>query len=578
MLSHTIEQGRVVSTVSRSLSFDDSFLSITCICTHTEFIIMATIDAGPWVTQALAVTIQDWKELGLGHDPETAPTGELDVLVKRVVALLLVRCAAKVAPLGTFPDLSTSNVCRSILMKRMSWPEQLDDNFVTQLTEFVKRILGGYKDVPYHNREHAYHVVISTNKLIDLMVIRQNTWSKKKPPVTFGLRNDPTALLALLFASLIHDVEHQGIPNRQLAVEDDRLAILYNDQSIAENWSIYIGFSELLQDEFQHLRTVLFPEKEEYQRFRKLVVNLVLCTDIASPERSQLVKSKWKEAFGDPVETIERKIQAENRRMSLTGQHVQFAPPQRRRGTGDSGVSDVSFERGEQGNFDDAEVSPSITPEHSASEDNGDTKLTVAVNTELNTSNHRWVSRQASMASRRSSTASRNSATSKYRQRLGILRTVDLSGETQEHYTRASMDTSSANISTVSIDLEEDQPDDLKAVVVLETLLQAADVAHNLQGWDHMVKFSSRLYNELRKSYVSKRGNDPEPRWFENQIGFLESYLLPLAHRLEDTGVFGPTVGESFALTVEDNRDRWLTEGYDVSVKTVKDGAEAYPL
>jgi hypothetical protein len=45
------------------------------------------------------------------------------------------------------------------------------------------------------------------------------------------------------------------------------------------------------------------------------VIDLVLCTDIASPERVQIVKSKWKEAFGDAKSTkntanLSRSIQA----------------------------------------------------------------------------------------------------------------------------------------------------------------------------------------------------------------------------------------------------------------------------
>lgn len=112
----------------------------------------------------------------------------------------------------------------------------------------------------------------------------------------------------------------------------------------------------------------------------------------------------------------------------------------------------------------------------------------------------------------------------------------------------------------------------------METLMTAADVAHNLQGWDHMVKWSGRLYMELRSAYQTERGADPQHRWFENQIGFLESYLLPLAHKLEDTGVFGDDVGTVFARIVESNRDRWLTEGYDETQTVIGDGAKRYPI
>jgi hypothetical protein len=128
----------------------------------------------------------------------------------------------------------------------------------------------------------------------------------------------------------------------------------------------------------------------------------------------------------------------------------------------------------------------------------------------------------------------------------------------------------------VGKDAMEDNVDDFKAAVVMETIMTAADVAHNLQGWEQMVIWSGRLYLELRKAFVENRGADPQARWFENQIGFLESYLLPLARRLEDMGVFGDEIGQTFAATVEANRDKWLVEGMDVTELIVEKGAEEY--
>lgn len=81
---------------------------------------------------------------------------------------------------------------------------------------------------------------------------------------------------------------------------------------------------------------------------------------------------------------------------------------------------------------------------------------------------------------------------------------------------------------------------------------------------------------ELRSAYIAGRGFDAQPKWFENQIGFLESYLLPLAHRLEDMGIF-QQLGPVFAEIVEGNRDRWLTEGYDVTQKLFAEGEAKMP-
>jgi hypothetical protein len=192
------------------------------------------------------------------------------------------------------------------------------------------------------------------------------------------------------------------------------------------------------------------------------------------------------------------------------------------------------------------------------------------------------------------------------RKRLGIRRTMDLSGESLEAYT-----SHNARGSSSPSDDDDDEPDELKAAVVMETILTAADVAHNLQGWDQvrvvfvillswvfaktgfgqpsrltslaslfdtakMVIWSGRLYFELRKAHILGRGIDPEANWFKNQIGFLECYLLPLARRLEDTGVFGEQTGQLFAQTVESNRDTWLVEGQEVTDAIVATGAETY--
>lgn len=474
---------------------------------------------------------------------------------------------------------------------------------------------------------------------------------------------------------------------------------------MAENFSLYLAFSEFLKDEFQTLRKTILREKtDDYQRFRRTVVDLVLSTDIASPERTQINKSKWKEAFGDPYETLERKMKlasmqnnqssveglrnslngsmAGSRRFSLTGKVV--AP---RRSSAMSAMSGVSFLGGtsladiggdlDVGEYTGEDESLSDTPE--TSENNGEDDLDynrvsrspVNMYGKMTTSNVTarsnnpapvagTYSRSASIQfannnslphsnvrrqfERRASAAATSVAgsvnTAKYRQRLGILRTVDLSGETIETYSRRGSMTSNvshtptagasvannnvvssisggtplpslsvepapagsvrqensigiinvfnpnANLTSSSnqglgnpeTDPAADMPDELKASVVMETIMTAADVAHNLQGWDHMVKWSSNLYLELRRAHVTKRGNDPSERWFENQIGFLESYLLPLARRLEDTGVFNENeIGLMFSTTVESNRDKWLTDGYDVAKQSIEDGLAKFP-
>lgn len=304
--------------------------------------------------------------------------------------------------------------------------------------------------------------------------------------------------------------------SRQLAVEDDRLAVLYNDQSMAENWSLYVAFSEFLQDEFMELRNVILPETDDYRRFRTVMVNLVLATDIASPERTQIGKSKWKEAFGDPFETVERKLQvASQMQNQASPDYRQYDSPGlkgktfvvKKRGSVISAISTSQLDKdtsGHEESFssnDDLMDGESLsgTPESSeATDDNALNYATQIIrevkndNTNSNTLNNKFERRMSSQSSH---------ATSKYRQRLGILRTVDLSGETLEAYDRRSSHhgnrDSAASIAPSIAPSEysepQEEPDDLKQSVIMETFMTASDVAHNLQSWQHMVRLSFGL-------------------------------------------------------------------------------------
>jgi hypothetical protein len=252
--------------------------------------------------QALAITVQDWKELGRGEDPRVAASSNLEEAAERITALLLVRIVAILSPAGTFKDLSTTTICRAALNETKAWcPGQLTMETVQDLRTYVTRMLRTYHDLPFHNFRHAYHVTISANKLMDLMLCTENSTGREsqspKPP-TFGLRDDPFALAALLFAALIHDAEHKGIANRRMVEERHELALQYNDQSIHEQRSLYLAFEEFLKEEYTDLRNVMFPNPEDYRDFRMAVVNMVLSTDLTNPERAQITKSKFKEAFG----------------------------------------------------------------------------------------------------------------------------------------------------------------------------------------------------------------------------------------------------------------------------------------
>ena len=273
---------------------------------------------------------------------------------------------------------------------------------------------------------------------------------------------------------------------------------------MAENWSLYVAFSEFLQDEFTELRNVIVPETEDYRRFRTVVVNLVLATDIASPERTQIGKSKWKEAFGDPFETVERKLQAAQAHASPGYRQVQSPGLQgktfvinNRQGPAISAISASRLDQScSMSNIecDLMDGSLSGTPDSTEVTDDDPRNYAAQIIRESKTNQ---VHTPTQKFERRMTSQNTATATARYKQRLGILRTVDLSGETLEaydrrsshHSTRVDCGASIAPSIAPSVYSEpQEEPDDLKQAVILETIMTAADVAHNLQSWQHMVR------------------------------------------------------------------------------------------
>lgn len=87
----------------------------------------------------------------------------------------------------------------------------------------------------------------------------------------------------MVLSALIHDVDHTGAPNAQLIKEGASIASIYNGKSIAEQNSVDLAWSLLMDPSFDDLRNTIYKTEDERIRFRQLVVNVVLATDIVSP-------------------------------------------------------------------------------------------------------------------------------------------------------------------------------------------------------------------------------------------------------------------------------------------------------
>jgi len=109
-----------------------------------------------------------------------------------------------------------------------------------------------------------------------------------------------------------------------------------------------------------------------------------------------------------------------------------------------------------------------------------------------------------------------------------------------------------------------------KATVVIEHLIQAADVAHTMQHWQVYRKWNMRLYEEMYLAFRSGRAEtNPSEFWYEGELGFFDHYIIPLANRLKNCGIFGVS-GDAFLNYAQSNREEWERTGKDVIAEFVQ--------
>ena len=109
--------------------------------------------------------------------------------------------------------------------------------------------------------------------------------------------SDPLTQFACAFSALIHDVDHTGVPNPRLIEENPEMSELYNGRSVAEQNSLDLAWNLLLEKNFDALRSTLCADDAELSRFRQLVVNSVMATDLGDKELKELRNGRWEKAF-----------------------------------------------------------------------------------------------------------------------------------------------------------------------------------------------------------------------------------------------------------------------------------------
>ena len=251
------------------------------------------------------------------------------------------------------------------------------------------------------------------SRIVEADEVKENmktrTLAKDMHGYTFGLTSDPLTQFAIIFSALIHDLDHSGVSNPQLVKEGAEVATKYSGKSVAEQNSVDLAWELLMDPSLKDLRNCIYTNEPEYKRFRQLVVNCVIATDIFDPDLKGFRNKRWDDAF---------------------------------QGANDDGC----FNK--------------------------------------------------------------------------------------------------------------------KATIVIEHIIQAADVSHTMQHWHIYQKWNERLFREMYLAYQAGRGGEKDPTlgWYKGELWFYDNYVIPLAKKLAECNVFGVSSSECLDYA-EQNRREWEKKG-----------------
>ncbi|KAG7371467.1 adenylate cyclase [Nitzschia inconspicua] len=206
--------------------------------------------------------------------------------------------------------------------------EDLHPVIATELHKYVSSIESMYCANPFHSFDHAAHVTMSVVKLLSRIVAPETeanysggNEASALHDHTYGITSDPLTQFSVVLSALIHDFYHPGVPNKVLMNENSKISALYNNKSIAEQKSVDNAWQLLMSPAFENLRGAIYSNTDDYNRFRQLVVNCVMATDIVDKDLSATRKARWEVAFTEQANNDFSELTV-NRRATIVIEHL----------------------------------------------------------------------------------------------------------------------------------------------------------------------------------------------------------------------------------------------------------------
>ena len=114
---------------------------------------------------------------------------------------------------------------------------------------------------------------------------------------SYGITSDPLVQFTVVLTAVIHDCDHRGVPNVVLAREEPSLASMYKNRSLAEQNSLDVAWKVLMDNEFRDLRRAIYSTPAELRRFRQILVNCQMATDLFDVQMAADREERWGTAF-----------------------------------------------------------------------------------------------------------------------------------------------------------------------------------------------------------------------------------------------------------------------------------------
>ena len=79
------------------------------------------------------------------------------------------------------------------------------------------------------------------------------------------------------------------------------------------------------------------------------------------------------------------------------------------------------------------------------------------------------------------------------------------------------------------------------------------------------------MFEELYLAFLAGCSqSDPSNGWYKSELGFFDFYIIPLAKKLKDCGVFGVSSDE-YLNYAEKNRNEWEQRGREVVANMIEE-------